>query len=28
MPYFSDTPLAALAAPEPNGENRKFTCPR
>ena len=25
MPYFSDTLLAALAAPEPNGENRKLT---
>jgi hypothetical protein len=25
MPYFSDTLLAALAAPDPNGENRKLT---
>ena len=25
MPYFSETPPAALAAPEPNGENRKLT---
>ena len=25
MPYFSETLLAALAAPEPNGENRKLT---
>ena len=25
MPYFSETALAALVAPEPNGANRKLT---
>ena len=25
MPYFSETALAALVAPDPKGENRKLT---